>query len=72
MFLVSTKGGAPIKMSKTSDDQPHPVWLDATTLVYMGTYGMFKVEIGSDGAPLQAPEDIGAGVSHAGLSWHGP
>src|SRR5258708_6878654 len=49
MFLVSSRGGAPIKISQSSDDQPHPAWLDATTLVYMGTYGMFKVEIGSNG-----------------------
>ena len=72
MFIVSSNGGAPIKISQASDDQPHPAWLDATTLVYMGTYGMFKARIGNDGAPLQAPERIRTGVSHAGLNWYGP
>jgi len=72
MFVVASKGGTPLKISQSSDDQPHPAWLDASTLTYMGTYGMYRVQIGGDGTPLQAPEEIHQGVSHGGLTWHTP
>ena len=72
MFLVSMEGGTPIKISAMSDDQPHPAWLSNTVFAYMGSYAMYKVEIDSSGKPLQAPQEIHEGVSHGGLTWHGP
>ena len=72
MFVVSMQGGTPIKISTMSDDQPHPAWLSNTVLVYLGSYAMYKVGIDSSGKPLQAPQEIHQGVSHGGLTWHGP
>jgi Tol biopolymer transport system component len=72
MFLVSMQGGTPIKLSTTSDDQPHPTWLSDSVLAYLGNLSMYKVEIDSSGKPLQAPQEMHPGISHGGLTWHGP
>jgi hypothetical protein len=55
-----------------NEDQPHPVWLDNSTIAFMGTTGLYKLTIGSDGKPTGAPVKIHDGAPHGGLTLHAP
>jgi hypothetical protein len=73
LYLVpSNGGGTPIRLTNMSEDQPHPAWVDDSTLAFMGVSGLYKLQLGPDGNPLGKPEKIHEGAPHGGLTWHGP
>ena len=72
LYMVSTSGGAPIQLTNLNEDQPYPVWLDNSTLVFMGVRGLYKLGIGPDGKPQGQPQTIHEGAPHGGLTWHAP
>ena len=69
---MPTAGGKSAKATNLSEDQPRPAWLDNSTLTFMGTYGLYKLNIGPDGKATASPTRIHAGAAHGGLTWHGP
>jgi hypothetical protein len=72
MYLVPSAGGQPIRLSNLNEDQPVSVWLDNSTMAFMGTYGLYKVSIDSNGNPVGQPTKMRDGVVHGGLTWHSP
>jgi len=72
MYMVSTSGGAPIQLTSLNEDQPYPVWLDNSTLAFMGVRGLYKLQIGPDGQPKGQADKIQEGAPHGGLTWHQP
>jgi hypothetical protein len=55
-----------------SEDQPHPTWIDDSTIAFMGIGGLYRLQLGPDGNPLGKPQKIHEGAPHGGLTWHGP
>jgi hypothetical protein len=72
LYLVPSTGGTATRITSLNEDQPHPVWLDNSTIALMGTTGLYKFAIGNDGKPISAPVKIHNGAPHAGLTWHAP
>jgi hypothetical protein len=73
LYMVPGNGGGkPVRLTNMSEDQPHPVWLDNSTIAFMGVSGLYKLELGTDGEPLARPKKIHEGAPHGGLTWHGP
>lgn len=72
LFMVSTDGGTPIRLTTMDEDQPYPIWLDNTTIAFMGATGLYKLSINPDGSPIGIPTKIHEGSPHGGLSWLGP
>ncbi len=72
LYIVSTSGGAPTRLTKLDEDQPYPYWLDNSTLAFMGASGLYKVSIGGDGEAMGQPTRIHAGSLHGSLTWHAP
>lgn len=73
LFMVPANGGSkPVRLTNMAEDQPHPVWLDNSTVAFMGVTGLYKLELGADGNPVGEPEKIHDGAPHGGLTWYGP
>lgn len=72
LFMVSAEGGAPIRLTTMDEDQPYPIWLDNSTIAFMGATGLYKISITPDGSPIGIPTKIHEGSPHGGLSWTGP
>lgn len=73
LYMVSSSGGTPMRLTKLDEDQPYPVWLDNSTLAFMGTSGLYKLRITPDGKAVGAqPTKIHAGSIHGELTWHAP
>ena len=72
IFLVSAEGGSPIRLTTMDEDQPYPIWLDNSTIAFMGTTGLYNISIEADGSPIDVPIRVHEGAVHGGLSWRGP
>ncbi|MEO8287365.1 MAG: hypothetical protein ABI670_13150 [Chloroflexota bacterium] len=72
VYMVPATGGPGIRLTKLDEDQPYPVWLDNSTIAFMGTTGLYKLSIGEDGQPKGDPTKIHDGAPHGGLSWRAP
>jgi Tol biopolymer transport system component len=72
IYIMPTTGGAPSRLTHLNEDQPVATWIDNTTVALIGTSGLYKVQITSDGQAGQKPDRIYDGVSHSGLAWHAP
>jgi hypothetical protein len=72
LFMVSSEGGAPIRLTTMDEDQPYPIWLDNSTIAFMGITGLYTLSINEDGSPIGIPTRIHDGAAHGGLSWSGP
>jgi hypothetical protein len=72
LFMVSTGGGAPVRLTTLGDDEPHAVWLDSSTITFVGVKGFFTLKIDAAGKPIGDLARLGDGSLHAGLTWHGP
>ena len=69
LFLVPVAGGNSIRLTKLNEDQPHPVWLDNSTIAFMGTTGLYKLSINAGGQAAGQPTKIHDGAPHGGLTW---
>lgn len=72
LFMVSTGGGTPVRLTTLGDDEPHAVWLDNSTIGFVGVKGLFTLKIDAAGKPVGDLVRLGDGSLHAGLTWHGP
>lgn len=72
IFMVSSEGGEPIRLTTMDEDQPYPIWLNNTTVAFMGATGLYTISINADGSPIGIPTRIHDGSPHGGLSWQGP
>jgi WD40-like Beta Propeller Repeat len=72
IFLVSSEGGKPIRLTTMDEDLPYPIWLDNTSIAFMGATGLYKLSIEGDGSPTGVPTRLHEGAIHGGLSWRGP
>ncbi len=72
IYLVSTSGGTPTRLTRLDEDQPYPAWIDNSTIAFMGSTGLYKVGIKSDGKASGEPTKIHPGSMHGGLTWHKP
>jgi hypothetical protein len=72
LFLVSAEGGSPIRLTTMDEDQPYPIWLDNTTIAFMGATGLYNLSIEAGGSPINVPTRLHEGAIHGGLSWRGP
>jgi hypothetical protein len=69
VFLVPSAGGTPVRLTQLNEDQPHAVWLDNSTIAFMGTTGLYKLSINANGQPTGQPTKIHDGAPHGGLTW---
>lgn len=72
LYLISTNGGTPTRLTTFEEDQPYPTWLDSSTVALMGALGTYRVNVGMDGKPAGQPVKMRAGTLHGGLTWHAP
>lgn len=73
LYMVPANGGGtPVRLTNMSEDQPHPTWIDDSTIAFMGISGLYKLQLGPDGNPLGKPQKVHEGAPHGGLTWHGP
>jgi Tol biopolymer transport system component len=72
LYLVPASGGAATRLTKLDEDQPFPIWLDNSTIAFMGTTGLYRVGIDAGGNPAGAPEKLHPGAPHGGLTWLKP
>jgi hypothetical protein len=72
LYLVPASGGRPSRLTSLSEDQPHPIWLDAHTLSFIGVKGLHTLSIDGAGQPVGEPRRLADGVQHSTLTWHGP
>jgi Tol biopolymer transport system component len=72
LFLVPTAGGKPVKATSLTEDQPRPAWLDNSTLSFMGSYGLYRLQLDANGKPVGKTDKIHNGAPHGGLTWHAP
>lgn len=75
----SARGGESVRLTSLGDDQPHTVWLDNSTIAFIGVQGLFTLKLYAAGAagaptPLGGPSrTVMSGSSrHAVLTWHAP
>ncbi len=69
---ASTPASAPVRLTRLDEDQPYPVWLDGSTIVFIGYRGMFRLSIDATGRVVQGPDRIYEGGMHSSMSWHAP
>lgn len=72
IFMVSTEGGAPIRLTTMDEDQPYPIWLNNETVAFMGATGLYTLGIDPSGKPIDVPTRVHEGAIHGGLTWRGP
>jgi hypothetical protein len=72
LYLVPAAGGAVTRLTTLKEDQPSPLWLDNSTIAFLGARGLYKVSIDSAGKPTAEPTNLHSGSLHATLTWHGP
>lgn len=72
LFLVPSSGGQPIRLTRLDEDQPHSIWLDNSTIAFMGIKGLQTLTIGPDGNPVGEPIKLINGVQHSTITWHEP
>ncbi len=72
LFLVSAEGGQPTRLTTMDEDQPYPVWMDNSTIAFMGTTGLYTLSIDANGNPVGMPNRVHDGTAHGGLAWRGP
>ncbi len=72
LFMVSASGGTPVRLTTLGDDEPHAVWLDNSTITFVGVKGFFTLKIDAAGKPIGDLARLGDGSLHAWLTWHGP
>jgi hypothetical protein len=72
LFMVSTAGGTPIRLTTMDEDEPFPVWLDSSTIAFLGETGLYRLTIAGNGSPRGAPTRLREGLEHSELSWHAP
>jgi Tol biopolymer transport system component len=73
LFMVPASGGGkPVRLTTLGDDEPHAVWVDSSTMTFMGVSGLFTLKIDAEGKPVGIPTKLGEGTRHAVLSWYSP
>lgn len=72
LFMVATSGGKPIRLTEMDEDEPFPVWLDSSTIAFLGETGLYKLTIAGTGEPRGAPVKLREGLDHSALTWHAP
>lgn len=72
LYIVPASGGPATRLTSLSDDQPHAVWLDNSTIAFMGIKGLYTLTITPDGKPAGEPARLINGVQHSTLTWHAP
>jgi hypothetical protein len=69
VYQVLTGGGEITRLTSLEEDEPYPIWLDNTTIAFMGAGGLYKLDLNTDGG---TPQRLYPGAPHGGLSWHSP
>lgn len=72
LFMISTAGGKPIRLTTLDEDEPFPVWLNPSTIAFAGKTGLYKLNIDPTGNPITQPTKLHTGLDHTQLSWHTP
>ncbi|MFL5731756.1 MAG: hypothetical protein ACJ78Q_01035 [Chloroflexia bacterium] len=72
LFLVSATGGKATRLTSLNEDLPYPVWLDNSTIAFMGATGLYRLAISGAGTATGEPARLREGVRHGTLTWHGP
>lgn len=72
LYIVPASGGEPTRLTTLKDDQPYPIWLDNSTIAFIGVTGMYKLGISSDGKAEGEPLKMQEGARHSSITWRGP
>lgn len=73
LFIVSTEGASPSRITTLNEDEPYAVWTSDSEIAFMGTGGLRTLRLDAKGSPIGEPQRIHEGETvHGGLSWRGP
>lgn len=72
IYLIPLAGGTPTRLTMLDEDEPYAVWLDDSTLAFIGARGLYKVTIDATGKPTGDPQQIDVGSRQRKLTWRAP
>jgi len=72
LFMVPASGGEITRLTTLDEDRPFPVWLDNSTIAFLGEEGLYKLSLDAAGKPSGSPTKLTEGVYHGHLTWYGP
>ncbi len=72
LFMVPASGGEIVRLTSLDEDRPFPVWLDNSTIAFLGERGLYKLTLDAAGKPAGDPTRISEGAYHGHLTWHAP
>lgn len=72
LYLIPASGGEPAMLTTLNEDQPHAVWLDSSTIAFLGANGIYRLNIDSGGKTSGEVVKLREGLRHGTLAWYGP
>lgn len=72
IYMVPATGGTPTRLTTLNEDQPHPIWLDSSSIAFMGVQGLHKLQLDAQGKPVGKPVRLTEGNQHSSVTWRAP